>query len=65
MIIIENITFMAQKLGYEVICTEPKNEEVAVSAYKFGCTMFQGDIYDKALSERFFKWRLSNPDYNS
>ncbi len=65
MIIIENITFMAQKLGYEVICTEPKNKEVAVSAYKFGCTMFQGDIYDKALSERFFKKRLSNPDYNS
>lgn len=63
MIIIENIVFMAQKLGYEVICAEPKDEETAVSAYKFGCTMFTGDIYDKPLSERFFKRRLSNPDY--
>ena len=63
MIIIENIIFMAQKLGYEVICAEPKDEETAVAAYKFGCTLFTGDIYDKPLSERFFKRRLSNPDY--
>ena len=64
MIIIENIVFMAQKLGYEVICAEPKDEETAVAAYKFGCTMFTGDIYDKPLSERFFKRRLTNPEYN-
>ena len=62
MILIENLISMAQKVGFEVICAEPDNEEIAKKAYSYGCNIFQGDIFDKPLSERFFKKRLTDLD---
>ena len=62
-IIVENIITMAHRLGYEVICVDPANEEKVKSISSSGCNLFQGDMFDKALSERFFRRRLSNPDY--
>lgn len=60
MIIIENLISMAQRLGFEVICSDPEDEEAARKAYSYGCSIFQGDIFDKPLSERFFKKRLTD-----
>ena len=60
MIIIENLISMAQKVGFEVICSEPEDEEIVKKAYSYGCTVFQGDLFDKPLSERFFKKRLTD-----
>ena len=64
-IIVENIIAMAHRLGYEVICVDPVNEDKVKSISACGCSLFQGDIFDKALSERFFRRRLSNPDYSN
>ncbi|MBP5180874.1 MAG: GGDEF domain-containing protein [Clostridiales bacterium] len=64
-IIVENIIAMAHRLGYEVICVDPVNEDKVKSISSCGCSLFQGDIFDKALSERFFRRRLSNPDYSN
>ena len=55
---------MISSLGLEVICTDPESEEIAKKAIKYGCGIFQGDIFDKYLSERFFERRLRNPIYN-
>lgn len=63
-IILENIIKMISSLGLEVICTDPESEEIAKKAIKYGCGIFQGDIFDKYLSERFFERRLRNPIYN-
>ena len=63
MIILENLIFVSQKLGYEVICQDPENEFYADRAFSYGCNLFQGDLFDKALSERFFKRRLTKPEY--
>ena len=62
-IVIEGIISTAHKLGCEVICSDPKEMDTAKFASSHGCSYFQGDIFDKALSERFFKSRLTNPDY--
>ncbi|MBR1797173.1 MAG: GGDEF domain-containing protein [Clostridiales bacterium] len=64
MIIIENIISMASKLGYEVICSEPSDINVVNAAGSCGCSIFQGDLFEKALSERFFKRRLNDPVYD-
>ena len=65
MIILEYVISMANRLGYEVICNEPDNEDVATKVAGFGCSYFQGEIFDKPLSDRFFRRRLNNPSKNS
>ncbi len=65
MIILEYVISMANRLGYEVICNEPDNEDVASKVAGFGCSYFQGEIFDKPLSDRFFRRRLNNPSKNS
>lgn len=65
MIILEYVISMANRLGYEVICNEPDNEDVASKLAGFGCSYFQGEIFDKPLSDRFFRRRLNNPSKNS
>ena len=62
MIIIENLITMAQKVGFEVICCEPRDEVTAKQAYTYGCSIFEGELFDKPLSERFFKKRLTDLD---
>ncbi len=57
-LVLENLISMAQKLGYEVVCTDPDSTDVAENASRYGCSYFIGDIFDKPLSERFFKKRL-------
>ena len=59
-LIIESLITLAHKLGYEVICTDPDNEDVVTKSALYGCRYFEGDLFDKALSERFFKRRLTN-----
>jgi len=63
-IILENLTKMINSLGIEVICTDPESEDTARNMVKYGCNIFQGDIFDKYLSERFFERRLKNPGYS-
>ncbi len=58
-IIVESLIDMTQKLGYDIICSEPEDEETANKAADYGCSYFVGELFDKALSERFFKRRLS------
>ena len=57
-LVLENLISMAQKLGYEVVCTDPDSTDVAENACRYGCSYFVGDIFDKPLSERFFKKHL-------
>lgn len=61
MIILESIISIANKLGYDVICNNPDNDDIVKKAAGYGCSYFQGELFDKPLSERFFKRRLSNP----
>lgn len=65
MIILEYVISMANRLGYEVVCNEPNNEDIASKVAGFGCSYFQGEIFDKPLSDRFFRRRLNNPSKNS
>ena len=62
MIIAEHLVSMADKLGIEVICSGPSSMENARRAASNGCIVFEGDIFDKELSERFFRHRLLNPE---
>ena len=61
--LLESTVSLAQRLGYKVLCTYPADENTARAAYDYGCRLFMGELFDKPLSERFFKRRLTVPDY--
>ena len=59
-IILEGLITIANRLGLNVISTGLQDEERINELKGFGCNLFQTDIYDKALSERFFSNKLKN-----
>ena len=63
-IVVENLISMASKLGFEVICSDPKDEETVRNAASYGCNYYVGELFEKVLSERFFKKRMNNPELN-
>lgn len=62
-IILESIIHTAYRLGITVICNGVESEATIKDLNKAGCSFFQTDYYDKALSERFFINRLKKPLY--
>lgn len=63
-IIIDGLIKMTALMGISVICEGASTKETVDRLNNYGCSAFQTAIYDKALSERFFKSRLENPYYN-
>ena len=57
-IILEGLITMANRLGLDVISTGVQSEERIEELKSFGCTLFQTEKYEKALSERFFATKL-------
>jgi len=62
-IILKHTIALAHELGYISVCVDPKSREKGKAAFDFGCKYFIGDIYDKALSKRFFERKLKKPEY--
>ncbi|MCR4688565.1 MAG: GGDEF domain-containing protein [Saccharofermentans sp.] len=62
-IILENLTDLAAKLGFTVICEKIETPELIEEFKNSGFSRFQTRAFEKALSERFFINRLKNPIY--
>ena len=59
-IILEGLITIANRLGLNVISTGIQDNTRIEELKNFGCDLFQTDMYDKALSERFFFNKLKN-----
>lgn len=57
-IVIKEIIELANKLGISVICEGVPNLPEVDILIETGCTLFQTELFEKALSERFFRNRL-------
>ncbi|MCQ2528185.1 MAG: EAL domain-containing protein [Saccharofermentans sp.] len=62
-ILLTNLISLADNLGIEVICQGADTKSEIKRAFEAGCDIFQSEVYDKALSERYFTNRLKNPKY--
>lgn len=62
-IILGNLIALADNLGIEVICEGADTKNEVERAFEAGCDIFQSEVYDKALSERYFTSRLKKPVY--
>lgn len=62
-ILLSNLINLADNLGIEVICIGANTQNEIERAFEFGCDIFQSEVFEKALSERYFTNRLKNPLY--
>lgn len=60
MIVLENMIYLADKLGYTVICDGAHEEDDIKRLIQCGCMHFQSFYYEKPLTERFFERTLKN-----
>lgn len=62
-IIMKSIVDLAIKLNIDVICEGIESVDDISKLQELGCHIYQTEIFDKALSPRYFENRLKNPDY--
>lgn len=63
-ILLSSLISLADKLGIEVVCQGADTINEIERAFTSGCDIFQTEVYEKALSERYFTNRLKNPYYS-
>ena len=63
-ILLGSLISLADKLGIEVVCEGANTINEIENAFTSGCDIFQTEVFEKALSERYFVNRLKNPIYD-
>lgn len=61
--ILKCVIDMANILNMKVICEGVNNITIINNIKSMGCNIVQSDIFDKAMSERYFENRLKSPKY--
>ena len=57
-VILDGLITMANRLGLNVIAQGVQSEEEVDKLVDFGCSLFQAELFEKAISERFFVSKL-------
>ncbi|MCQ2532616.1 MAG: GGDEF domain-containing phosphodiesterase [Saccharofermentans sp.] len=62
-ILLSHLITLSDNLGIEVVCEGADTLSEIDRAFEAGCDIYQSEIFEKALSERYFTNRLKNPLY--
>ena len=57
-VILDGLITMANRLGLNVIAQGVQSEDEVSKLVDFGCSLFQAELFEKAISERFFVSKL-------
>ena len=57
-VILEGLITIANRLGLNVVAQGVQSEDEVTKLVDFGCSLFQTELFEKAISERFFVSKL-------